>query len=388
MPATFTTPTDWTLEISPDKQAAIWEQSQAHRNAWGRWNAYLDRLCLETILPWLQAEYLPTATAWVSSEQMPMVWDVVHGSVITVGTKRIALIPTEAIDRSELEVWQEWVDIPSWAADYYVGVQVASDGGAIELYGYTTHQQLKTAGSYDPIDRTYCLEIDDLNPDLNALWLTIDRYATAQTRTAIDPIQPLASERVAPLIARLGNPNESIPRLAVPFQLWAAIIDRPEWLQQLYQQRQTGENTQTVTRLSDWLQGQIEAAWQTLDRVLLPQQIATAVRSGDRPLSPQSDIYRAKTYSFATGKIALAIGISAISDTESRIDLQIHPAGGATQLPGATSLRLLTVDGTEIGRASAAITETIQFQFRASAGEEFQIEIDCQGQTQTEQFAL
>jgi Protein of unknown function (DUF1822) len=382
----FVEPTDWVLEISPDRQAAVW-QHQAGTNSWGRWNAYLNQLCLETIVPWLQTEYLPTATAWLPSASNPMVWDLVTGAAIAVGTTRIALIPTESIDRSEIEVPQEWIDIPSWAADYYLGVQVDSDNGQIQIYGYTTHQQLKTQGVYDPIDRTYCLSSEGLNPDLNGLWLTIDRYPVTATRAAIVPIPALASDRITPLIERLGNPSEILPRLAVSFAIWAAIVEQPELRQRLYQQRQTGRSTATVTRLSGWLQGQIEAIWQTLDLVLLPPQISTAVR-GDRSTSAASDLYRGKVYTLATGQIALVIGVTAISNIESRIDLQIHPAGGAAQLPGATSLRLLTPDGSEIGQASAAVTETIQFQFRANAGEQFQIEIICAGETRTESFTL
>jgi hypothetical protein len=383
----FIAPTDWVLEISPDRQAAVWQQSQVGTNSWGRWNAFLNQLCLDTILPWLQAEYLPTATSWLPSASLPMMWDMVTGAVITVGEKRIALIPTESIDHSELEVPQEWLDLPSWAADYYLGVQVDSDHGQIQIYGYTTHQQLKTQGVYDSIDRTYCLDSDDLNPDLNGLWLTIDRYPVTATRAVIAPIPALAIDRITPLIERLGNPAEILPRLAVPFAVWAAIIEQPQLRQRLYQQRQTGQSTATVTRLGGWLQGQIEAIWQTLDLVLLPPQIATAVR-GYKSTSANGDLYRGKVYTLATGQIALVIGITAINNIESRIDLQIHPAGGATQLPGATQLRLLATDGSEIGQASAAVTETIQFQFRANAGEQFQIEIVCAGETRTESFEL
>jgi hypothetical protein len=277
-------PTDWALAISPDTQAAVWRQSQADANSWGRWNAYLNRLCLETILPWLKDEYLPTAATGVNSSLMPMIWDVVSGAVITVGTKRIVLIPTESIDRSELEVPQEWVDIPSWAADYYLGVQVASDEREIQIYGYATHQQLKTQGSFDPIDRTYALDSEDLNPDLNALWLTIDRYPVTATRAEITPIPTLANDRVTPLIDRLSNPAELLPRLAVPFEVWAAIIENPASLQRLYQQRHNRQSPPVITRLSDWLQGQIDTVWQTLDLVLLPPQIATADSSSQRSL--------------------------------------------------------------------------------------------------------
>ncbi len=386
MLSAFVAPTDWVLEISPDRQAAVW-QHQAGTNSRGRWNAYLNQLCLDTILPWLQAEHLPTATTWLLPASLPMVWDVVTGAVITVGSTRIALIPTESIDRSELEVPQEWVDIPSWAADYYLGVQVDSDDRQLHIYGYTTHQQLKTQGVYDATDRTYCISSDDLNPDLNGLWLTIDRYPVTATRAALAPIPALAIDRITPLIERLGNPTEILPRLAVPFAVWAAMIEQPELRQRLYQQRQTGQSTPAITRLSGWLQGQIDTIWQTLDLVLLPPQITTAVR-GDSSTPASSDLYRGRVYTLATGQIALVIGMTAISNIESRIDLQIHPAGGAAQLPGSTSLRLLTADGSEIGQASAAVTETIQFQFRANAGEQFQIEIVCAGETRTESFEL
>jgi hypothetical protein len=381
-------PTDWVLEIVPERQAAIWQQSRVYPHAWGRWNAYLNQLCLETILPWLQAEYLPTATTWVASSALPMFWDLIDGLVITVGTTRIAVIPTEAIDRAALEVPQEWIDIPSWAADYYLGVQVASEEGKIYIYGYATHKQLKTQGSYDRQDRTYSLATEDLNPDLNLLWLTYDRYPVTSTRAEIDPIAPLVTERITPLIDRLSNPAEVLPRLAVPFEVWAAIVENPELHQRLYQQRQTGQIPHVMTRLSDWLQGRIDTVWQALDLVLSPAQIAAARGNTRSVLLSASDLCRAKVYTLANGQIALAIGIEPISDRESRISLQIHPVGGAQQLPGSTQLRLLTVDGGEIGRASALETETIEFQFRANAGESFQVEIGCDGETRTERFEL
>ena len=388
MLSVFVESTDLVLEIPAAQQAAVWAQSRAYTSTWGRWNAYLNQLCLKTILPWFQADF-PTAKPWVAPARLPLFWDLVNGAVITVGEKRIALMPTEAIDRSELAVPQEWLDLPSWAADYYLGVQVSIEAETIEIYGYTTHQQLKTQGSYDPLDRTYCLEIEAANTNLNALWLTLDRYPVMDTRAALAPIPAISDERITPLIERLGNPAELLPRLAVPFPLWAAILEQPELHHRLYQQRQ-GAATPISTRLNSWLQGQIETAWQTLDLVLSPRQITNVAARGDRSSSEQTlvpdDLYRAKLYSVAGGQIALVIGIAPIDATESRIDLQIHPAGGATQLPGATSLRLLTATGGEIGQASASVTETIKFQFRANVGEKFQVEIACAGQTWIESF--
>jgi hypothetical protein len=310
--------------------------------------------------------------------ELRSIWNFVNGSVITVEAVRIALIPTDAIDQTELEVSQEWIDIPQWAADYYLAVQIAES--EIRIYGYATHQQLK-AGTYDPNDRTYGLDVEDLNADLNALWLSYSHFTPDQTRAAIAPIPTLPTAQANQLIERLSNPSILLPRLEIPFSTWAALFENSRLRQRLYQP--------TTTRLNQWFQGQIEAVWQSLDRVLLPQQIAIAVRSPDGTAPAiAGEIYRAKAYDFERGQIALVIGILPVSDTERRIRLQIHPASGAIYLPGATQLRLLSEDGSEIGQASAAVTETIQLQFRASEGEPFQVEITCDQQTLTEQFVL
>jgi hypothetical protein len=386
--------TDHILDISAQQQADIWQQSDTFPTARGRWNAYVNQLCLNTCLNWLKADRLPRAKAGTE----PALWEIINGSIVVVDNIRIALIPTEAIDRSELAVPQEWVDIPSWAADYYLGVQIAPDCRSIAIYGFTTHQQLKTQGTYDLQSRNYCLDIDDVIPDLNALWLTYPRYTASQTRTTITALPSLDPAQADRLIERLGNPTKIMPRLEVPFQTWGSLLENPQLRQRLCQQRM-GNPTPAFTQLKGWLQGQVDEIWQTIeactssndDRVLLPQQLAIAVRSADIQNTLEigaEDIYRAKVFNLDRGQIALLIGISPIAGTESRISLQVHPAGGAAYLPGETQLRLLTTDGTEIGKVSAVVTETIQLQFRVNEGEEFAIEITCCGQILTERFAL
>ncbi|MBD1846964.1 DUF1822 family protein [Cyanobacteria bacterium FACHB-63] len=373
MVSTFVEPQDWVIEVSSETRAAAWQFSRSMPTELGRWTAYLNQLCLESCLIWIR-DYLPSTNAWTNATESRSIWNFVNGSVITVGTVRIALIPTDAIDQTELEVPQEWIDIPQWAADYYLAVQIAES--ELRIYGYATHQELK-ASTYDPNDRTYCLDVEDLNADLNALWLSYPHFTADQTRATIAPIPTLPAAQADRLIERLSQ--VVLPRLEIPFTSWAALLENSSLRQRLYQ---------PPIRLNQWLQGQIDAAWQLLDRILLPQQIAIAVRSPDAAQAIEGEIYRAKAYGFATGQIALVIGISPVSETERRIRLQIHSAGGATYLPGATQLRLLSENGSEIGRASAAVTETMQLQFRASEGESFQVEITCDGQTLTERFIL
>lgn len=147
--------------------------------------------------------------------------------------------------------------------------------------------------------------------------------------------------------------------------------------------------TRPFTSLSDWWQGQFDQHWRAVEQVLLPAQWAIATRSA--AASSRSDeaiIYRAKELHLGGGDMALVVGITQLSAIEARIYLQLHPAGGAMHLSGATQMRLLTGAGEEIAQAQGMATETIQLQFRVNQGERFGIEITCNHQTLTEQFEL
>jgi len=233
---TFADPTQLWLEFSETDRNQAWQQSQFSRTSC-RWNAYLNQLCLSTFLDWLRAEYAPEATAWPNAPTLPSIWEVVNGTAITLGTTRLVLIPTETIDLSELRVPQEWVDIPGWVADYYLAVRVNPDEGFVQVWGYTTHQQLKTSGSYDSKDRTYCLDEDELIQDLSVLWVARQICPEEPTRSAIAPLPALPLAQAENLIARLGNSELIMPRLAVPFDLWGALLEHGGWRQRLYNRR-------------------------------------------------------------------------------------------------------------------------------------------------------
>lgn len=222
---TLTNPTDLWLEISEAEQTKTWEQSQAFSSDNRRWTAYLNRLCLNTFLPWLREEYAVDATAFPSLKAHPSIWEVVNGTGISFGTSRMVLIPTEAVDLSELRVPQEWVDIPSWSADYYLAVQVNLEEGCIRVWGYTTHAQLKSMGTYDASDRAYSLDAEDLISNLNILSMTHQICPEEVTRLETAPIPALSSDQAQSLLQRLGNSRLILPRIAVPFQIWGALLE-------------------------------------------------------------------------------------------------------------------------------------------------------------------
>ena len=222
------------LEIpqSPEKQEQPYSTAGACQRGW------INQKCLQAFLPWFKEEIAPTARVYPNSAALPSFWEVVNGTAITFDRDRLVLIPTLAIDEDELRVPQEWVDIPEWVADYYIAVQVNPDEGWMKIFGYTTHQILKTKGVYDPGDRTYSLESEDLIPDINVLWVTRQLNHSEALRAEIAPLAPIAKTQAENLLERLGDPDVKFPRLAVPFSLWGALLAHGGWRKKLSELRQ------------------------------------------------------------------------------------------------------------------------------------------------------
>jgi hypothetical protein len=133
--STYFDATDAVQAISTELRTQAWLDSRRQATGWAQWNAYLNQICLEACLQNLRAEDWPSAVG-MNAAQADRTWAVVNGAVLTVGDKRVALIPTEAVDQSELEVPQEWIDLPSWAADYYLAVYLMPDLATLQIAGY------------------------------------------------------------------------------------------------------------------------------------------------------------------------------------------------------------------------------------------------------------
>ncbi|MBL1177033.1 DUF1822 family protein [Pantanalinema sp. GBBB05] len=254
-------------------------------------NAYMNNLCLQTLTEWLNSELdLPpeTITAWPNQAALPSIWDVVNGTALQVGQTRIVLIPSEANTLDELCVPFEWVDIPTWAAPYYLAVQVnlEDDTEWLRVWGFATHQQVK-AGEQDPVRRVYSLPRQNLTESLNVLWVAQDLGLT--TLPEVTALPPLSPDRAEQLITQLGQPTPYSPRLEVPFADWAALLEHDDWRQQLYEQRQQAAvlpvlstplsaqpTMPTIVNLQHWLRQTIAEHWQTVELLLAPLELSPA----------------------------------------------------------------------------------------------------------------
>jgi hypothetical protein len=271
---TYFDATDWIQSIPEPTNRQAWTRSRRQTNGWAQWNAYLNQICLAVCLENFRADF-GLDVVGMDDRTNDRTWGLVNGSVVTVGDHRIALIPSEVVDQSELEVPQEWVDIPSWAADYYLAIYLMPDMQSLHIAGFATHHQLKQEAQLDFGQRSYHLGIEALTTDLNLLGISTASYTSAQTRAAIANPTPLSNTQAQNLIQRLGSPTELLPRLEVPFALWAALLDQPKHHAALYRQRQ-GE---TSLNLGAWLQGQFDRAWLPIEAALGSQNLAVSTRS-------------------------------------------------------------------------------------------------------------
>jgi hypothetical protein len=325
------------LDVSSSSIDRFWQQHPSPFSTDGiRWTASLNQICIDALLPWVREAYAPRARTWTNPATLPSVWEVVNGTALTIDQHRMVLIPTTASDFEEMRVPQEWVDLPSWAGEYYVSVYVNPDDQEVGVLGYATHQTLKQHGQFDSHDRTYSLEADSLIADLNVLWTTRRLCPQERLRHDLAPLPSLPLEQADALIERLGNASIVVPRLAVPFPLWGALMEHGGWRQRLYQKRLGLPEPWSVqqwlhTGISDFAQ---QLGWGTMN---LQPNLARGSTHGSNGASAQGLVRQltiaGKPYEFRVFRH---------SEDVWRFELQAATIGSL--IPGGFKLRLLTED--------------------------------------------
>jgi hypothetical protein len=394
MTCAFADPREWLLEISPTIQAQFWQKSQVYATPSSRWCAYMNQICLHAFLDWISTEDFPEANVWYSSPGVPAFWEFVNGTAILLEERQVLLIPSEGIDDSELEVPQEWVDIKSWAADYYLAVQVQPNGEWVRIWGYITHTELKSLADYDPVDRTYCIDARHLTKDLNAFSLSYQFCRGEEIKAAIAPLPQLLTQQAENLVQRLGNDSVTFPRLSVPFATWGALLENEQWRQRLYQQRQQAQSSQMRVNLSRWLEGIYDTAWEAIEAFLQPNSDSQAFNFRSPSGIGVASIKRAKLIDLQmdieSQKMVLLVALIPEANQQVGIRVQLHPTSSESYLPVNIKLGLLSESGEIIQEVQAREQDNyVQLKlFEGEVGECFRIQValnDCQV---TENFVI
>ncbi len=335
---TFANATDLILEIPNDTQNQVWQQSEAFSNPASRATAYLNELCLKAILQWLREDMTPQAKPWPDRAALSSFWELVNGTAITLDGTRFILVPSEAIDVSELRVAQEWVDIPSWVGDYYLAVQIEPNEGYVRVWGYCTHEQLKSRGSYDERDRTYSLDNTDIISDISVLGVARQLCPEEAKRATVAPLPGLTPEQAQNLIFRLAGSEIMTPRLEIPFQLWGALIEHGGWRQSLYQRRLGLPEQWSVLQ---WIKSGVSQLAEASGWGSFSMQLSAAAARSVKEIQPRTVFSRQLVIA------GQSYGLNIIPQSEGKSTIwrfELRNVAVGAGVPGGFKLRLLTED--------------------------------------------
>ncbi|MBW4511480.1 MAG: DUF1822 family protein [Scytonematopsis contorta HA4267-MV1] len=391
------------LEVSAAEKQLAWQESEKHFSTLSRYNAYLNSLCLHSFLHYLQQWFDEESTYHPivpNKENLPSIWGLINGTAILLSPKRIILIPKETINLEELCVPQEWVDIPKFAGDYYLAIQVhlgMDDESWLEVCGFTTHRQLKYEGQYNEKDRTYSIAVEKLVVNLTVM----EVMQELEMRAEIAGIPVLPEAEAQELLQLLGNPSIYSPRLQVnvPFEKWASLLENDKWRQQLYQQRVgssvISRNATPVTNLLNWLQNNFEAGWESVSTILNTESknFAFAFRQRDTHVTGIF-VERIKLIDLGmqlgNQSVALLLALTQEQEQKVGIKVQLHPAKGQIYLPKNVRLTLISSSGTVIQELESRSQDNfIQLpRFTCPTGKRFSIQVAINDFSITEGFAI
>lgn len=334
----FAQPRDILLEVSPSQQTQAWQVSQSNYSPTSRYQAYLNQLCRDAVLPWLREDFDVCSPPFPHTAVLASIWEFVNGFALNVAGKRFILIPSEVMDASELRVPQEWVDIPSWAGDYYLGVQIHLEDGYVRVWGYSTHARLKTSGSYDAGDRTYTAYSSDIIDDMSVLAVAQQLCPQERTRESILQIPILPQTQAENLISRLGNQEAIAPRLAIGFPLWAALMEHGGWRKRLYQRRLGLSEQWSIIA---WLQNGVSQLAQQFNWESINLQTSFAGAKSVEETPSQKILSKHLVIAGQTYELR----VIPQGDNESRTwRFELQNAAVGAVIPGGFKLRLLTED--------------------------------------------
>ncbi|XFA74336.1 DUF1822 family protein [Thermosynechococcaceae cyanobacterium Okahandja] len=221
----------------------------------------------------------------VDELELPLFWEFINGTALDTPFGRLVILPEEVASLEEWLVPREWVDIPAWRPDYFMGVQVLPHEESLEikLWGYACAREV-ARDTYDPLLRTYTIERDQMVEDVGLLLVLPERQPQSL---------PLAEPKLvsAEVIQRIASGEILLPRLVLPLDEWAQLMSQP-------QHRLTLFLACHPHRLGLWLRAreyairdslqplwqELTPLWQELTAALCPKGWWGYVRSADPQL--------------------------------------------------------------------------------------------------------
>jgi Protein of unknown function (DUF1822) len=397
------------VDLSPETKEKAWlvTSSQLYSNAAAQRNAYLNNLCLDAFESWLKEDkdLYQSFRLLSQSSELPYFWEILNGTELALGHNRLALIPCEKSCLQEFRIQQEWVDIPQMTANYYLAVQINLAENWLRIWGYTSYEQIQKQGIYDPMDRTYVLNGEDLITDLNVMWVSCSK-STCNIPKIVPTLINLSPVKLEQLLEQLSNKTAYSPRLNVSFAEWAAIIALDENRKKLYQRRilylqeksqqelPTQKNNLNINNLSLWFENIFDDTWQSLEMLLNLGETILDFSFRNNSGFNQVRVTGAKVIDLGMQlkgeSVVLLVALTPEDNQKVNIRVQIHPKSEDIYLPSNLKLILLSQSGKILQEVQSRTNDHyIQLKrFKSSLGNRFSIQVALNDVNITEEFLL
>jgi hypothetical protein len=229
----------------------------------------LNQLCMVAIKKWLgevfdlKIESVFPCT-FGGKDNLEFISKLVNGFALQLGKTRLVFIPSQSIDLTEIEIPQEWVDLPNWAADYYIPIQVDVEAKYLHLWTFISHYNLKNSGEFDRVFRNY--EIPD-----GAETKNLDVLFTACELHALGELTPKRAKNE--LIDQLRQHRSAFsPRLELLFGSWGAILNVEQRLEALNSSKPEPDPIPTDDYI-EYLKSLMRDGWEFFNSVLNSPQV-------------------------------------------------------------------------------------------------------------------
>lgn len=275
---------------------------------------------------------------------------------LKVGNLIVCLLNTDNFDEEFIGVKKAVLDVPEFAANFYILVEVLEEQGQVMIKGFLPYNQLND----------YCKSI-------NLEALQDEYYQLPVSLFKLTPNQLLLYlSFVAPSAIPLPLPS---PQSVTATSGIKQVLNRAN---------------QSIVNLSNWLNGAFDTAWEATEAILAPSlQTQPAFRFRDS----LSLVERGKLLNLGieqAGKsIVLIVGFQATESPKYQVSVKIYPTENHIYLPENLQLMVLDETGKAVMQALARNTnKNICLDFKGNLEEQFSIKVVLDDISITETFVI
>jgi hypothetical protein len=145
------------------------------------------------------------------------------------------------------------------------------------------------------------------------------------------------------------------------------------------------EASSSLVKIGQWLDGAVDAGWQTLEHLLNPQQLGLAFKNAVSMTRGQKIDFGAEVEGIS---VALVVKIASEGEGEVDILTQVYPVG-QNVLPEGVKLSIRDESGATVLEVTSRDEDNwIQLEFTAELAEKFQVKLVYRDLQQTREFQV